>query len=148
MVIQDNYHEVIEMIESMLVYVFRGLQERKQYQYLTEVVERLYPSARQFRIGLDEHGKLPRITFMEAKRILREELGFKADDEKDFTYASIVTVFYPSVLVLMICFFNQRPRRSGSRSAFPLVCSSWADGHVYHRPVSSINAPIQFVSES
>ena len=85
MVIQDDYHEVVEMIESMLVFVFRGLQERKQYRFLIEIVERLYPSAKQFRVGLDEHGKIPRITFMEARRILREELGFEADDKKDFT---------------------------------------------------------------
>ncbi|KAL8796251.1 MAG: hypothetical protein Q9195_001366 [Heterodermia aff. obscurata] len=85
MVFQDDYHEVVEMIESMLIFVFRGLQERKQYRYLTEIVERRYSPARQFRVGLDEHGKVPRIGFMEAKRVLREELGFEADDKKDFT---------------------------------------------------------------
>lgn len=85
MVFQDDYHEVVELIESMLVFVFRGLQERKQYRYLVEIVQRLYPSARPFRIGLDENGKVPRITFLEAKRILREELGFETDDKKNFT---------------------------------------------------------------
>ncbi|KAI4175684.1 MAG: hypothetical protein LQ346_008030, partial [Caloplaca aetnensis] len=85
MVIQDDYHEVVEMIESMIVFVYRGLQERKQYRHLTETVEKFYPSARKFRISLDEHGKVPRITFLEARRILREELGFEADDTKDFT---------------------------------------------------------------
>lgn len=85
MVFRDDYHEVVEMIESMLVFVFRGLQERKQYRHLISIVERLYPSAGKFRVGLDEHGKVPRVTFMEAKRILREELGFEADDNKNFT---------------------------------------------------------------
>ena len=85
MVFQDNYHEVVEMIESMLVFVFRGLQERKQYQYLAEIVERRYPSARRFRAGLDAHGKVHRISFMEAKRVLGEQLGFEADHETDFT---------------------------------------------------------------
>lgn len=85
MVIEDDYHEVVEMIESMLVFVLRGLQERKQYRHLIEIVQTLYPSAKQFRIGLDEDGKIPRVTFMEARRILREELGFEADDKKDFT---------------------------------------------------------------
>ncbi|PYH97586.1 aspartate-tRNA ligase [Aspergillus ellipticus CBS 707.79] len=85
MVFRDDYHEVVELIESMLVFVFRGLQERKQYRHLTEIVQRLYPSARPFRIGLDEHGKVPRITFLEAKRILREELGAETDDTKNFT---------------------------------------------------------------
>ena len=86
MEIQDDYHEVMDMIESMLVFVFRGLQERKQYSHLTETVSRLYPSAQKFRLGLDEHGKIPHITFLEARRILREELGFpEASDMKDFT---------------------------------------------------------------
>ena len=85
MVFRDDYHEVVEMIESMLLFVFRGLQERKQYRNLTKIVEKLYPSARQFRVGLDEQGRVPRITFLEAKRILREELGLLTDDKKDFT---------------------------------------------------------------
>lgn len=85
MAFHDNYYEVVEMIESMLIYVFRGLQERKQYRHLVEVVQGLYPSARPFRIGLDEQGKVPRITFSEAKRILRDELGFDTDDKKNFT---------------------------------------------------------------
>ncbi|KAL2016554.1 hypothetical protein VTK56DRAFT_3411 [Thermocarpiscus australiensis] len=85
MAFQDDYHEVVELIESMLVFVFRGLQERKQYRQLIEVVQRHYPSVRPFRIGLDEHGKVPRVTFLEAKRILREELGLNTDDDKNFT---------------------------------------------------------------
>lgn len=85
MAFHEDYDEVVKMIESMLVFVFRGLQERKQYRNLTEIVKRLYPSAGQFRIGLDERGRVPHITFMEAKRILREELGFDADDDKNFT---------------------------------------------------------------
>ena len=80
MAFQDHYHEVLEMIESMLVFVFRGLQERQQYSGLIEIVKELYPSARPFRIGLDKDGKVPHITFLEAKRILREELGYAADD--------------------------------------------------------------------
>ncbi|KAK2612472.1 hypothetical protein QQS21_001576 [Conoideocrella luteorostrata] len=85
MTFQDDYHEVVELIESMLVFVFRNLQERKQYKKLLEAVLKLYPSARPFQIGLDEHGRVPRITFLEAKRILREELGLDSDDGKNFT---------------------------------------------------------------
>jgi aspartyl-tRNA synthetase len=43
MVFQDNYHEVAELIECMLVFVFRGLQERKRFKPLLEAVEKLYP---------------------------------------------------------------------------------------------------------
>ncbi|KAH5142397.1 aspartate--tRNA (Asp) ligase [Parastagonospora nodorum] len=85
MVFQNDYHEVMELIESMLVFVFRGLQQRKQYRHLIEAFMSLYPSARDFKIGLDESGKVPRITFLEAKRILREELGFETEDDKNFT---------------------------------------------------------------
>ncbi|KAI9678983.1 MAG: hypothetical protein M1822_007409 [Bathelium mastoideum] len=85
MVFRDDYHEVVDLIESMLVFVFRGLQERQQYQHLIEIVRKLYTTRGEFRIGLDEHGKVPRITFPEAKRILREELGLETDDKKNFT---------------------------------------------------------------
>ncbi|KAK6071360.1 aspartate-tRNA ligase [Seiridium cupressi] len=85
MAFDDDYYEVVNMIESMLVFVFRGLQERKQYRHLVEVIQRLYPSARPFRIGLDGQGKVPRVSFFEAKRILREELGFDTDSKKNFT---------------------------------------------------------------
>lgn len=85
MAFQNDYHEVVDLIESMLVFVFRNLQERKQYKQLIELVKKCYPSARPFQMGLGEHGNVPRITFSEAKRILREELGLESDDEKNFT---------------------------------------------------------------
>lgn len=85
MVFQDDYHEVVELIESMLVFVFKGLQQREQYRHLIEVFRSLNPSARDFKISLDKTGKVPRITFMEAKRILREELGFETENIKNFT---------------------------------------------------------------
>ncbi|KAI1325944.1 aspartate-tRNA ligase [Xylariaceae sp. FL0255] len=87
MTFEEEYHEVTKMVEDMLVFVLRGLQERKQFRNLTEIVKKLYPSAREFRIGLNEKGEVPRITFMEAKRVLREELGFDAPDNKNFTDA-------------------------------------------------------------
>ncbi|TWU71402.1 hypothetical protein ED733_002925 [Metarhizium rileyi] len=85
MAFQDDYHEVMELMEAMLVFVFQGLQQRQKYKKLVEVVQELYPSSRPFRVGLDEHGKVPRIPFLEAKRILREELGLDSDDDKNFT---------------------------------------------------------------
>ena len=87
MVFQEDYHEVVELIESMLLFVLTGLQERKQYQPLIAAVQRHHPSAKPLRVGLDAHGKVPRITFLEAKRILREELGFQTADDKNFTCA-------------------------------------------------------------
>lgn len=85
MAFHDDYHEVVDLIESMLVFVLNELQRRSQYRQLIEAVQKLYPRARPFCVGLDEHAKVPRITFLEAKRILREELGLASDDCKNFT---------------------------------------------------------------
>jgi aspartyl/asparaginyl-tRNA synthetase len=85
MTYQDDWHEVVDTIGSMLVFVFRALQERKQFAALIETVKMYYPSSRPFRIGLDNQGKVPRITWMEAKRILREELGCNTSNKEDFT---------------------------------------------------------------
>jgi aspartyl-tRNA synthetase len=93
MTFQEDYHEVVDMMDSMLLFVFKGLQERNQYRTLIETVKKHYPAAREFRVGLDEHGKVPRITFMQAKHLLREELGLNADDCQDFTY--VPTPFSP-----------------------------------------------------
>jgi hypothetical protein len=73
------------MIGSMLVFVFRALQERKQFATLMETVKEYYPSSKPFQVGLDEQGKVPRITWIEAKRVLREELSFHTSDQEDFT---------------------------------------------------------------
>jgi aspartyl-tRNA synthetase len=96
MVFQEDYHEVVDMMESMLLFVFKGLQERKQYRNLIETVKKYYPAAREFRVGLDEHGKVPRISFMQAKHLLREELGLNADDNQDLT--CVATPSKPFVL--------------------------------------------------
>ncbi|OAR02269.1 hypothetical protein LLEC1_03273 [Akanthomyces lecanii] len=85
MIFRDDYHEVVDLVESMLVFVLNELQRRSQYKQLIEAVQKLYPRAEPFRVGLDEHGKVPRITFSEAKRILREELDLESDDSKNFT---------------------------------------------------------------
>ena len=85
MAFEDDYQEVVDLIESMLVFVFRELQGRKQYRQLIALVQEMYPGVRPFRVGSDGHGKLPRITFLEAKRILREEIGIDSDDSKNFT---------------------------------------------------------------
>lgn len=85
MAFQDDYHEVIDMAESLLVFIIRQLQERREYQRLTNVAKLLYPSAGTFRLGLDAQGKVPRITFMEAKKLLKEELGTNVDEQADFS---------------------------------------------------------------
>lgn len=88
MAFQDDYREVVDTIEAMLVFVLTNLQERKQYRHLLDAVKRVHPSARDFRIGLDRNGKIPRISFAEAKRILKEDIGFNTAPDKNFTYVS------------------------------------------------------------
>lgn len=85
MAFDDDYRQVVDLIEDMLVFVLRGLQERPQYSKLVKAVHQLYPDARPMRIGLDQHGRIPRATFLEAKGILREDLGTPSDNSKDFT---------------------------------------------------------------
>jgi len=92
MTYENDWHEVVDMLGDMLVFVFKGLQERKRNAALLETVRKYYPSSRAFQIGLDENGKVPRITFPEAKRILREELGFDTDDNENFTDAEEVAL--------------------------------------------------------
>ncbi|KJZ75427.1 hypothetical protein HIM_05123 [Hirsutella minnesotensis 3608] len=85
MAFHDDYLEVVDLIESMVVFVLNELQRREQYKHLIKAVQKIYPRARPFLVGLDEHGKVIRTTFLEAKRILREELGIASEDSKKFT---------------------------------------------------------------
>ncbi|CAG7962066.1 unnamed protein product [Penicillium salamii] len=85
MTFYEDYHEVVDLLESMLLFVFRELQGCKQYKQHIDAVQRLYPCGRPLRVGFDEHGKVPRITFTEAKRILREDMNLESDDSKNFT---------------------------------------------------------------
>lgn len=105
MVLEENYYEVMDLMDSMIVFVLKGLQERKKYRDLIEIVQNHYPTAQDFRIGLDEQGKIPRISFKEAKRMLRDELGFKTEDTDDLRCAVTLT--------LLLCFFFHLPGLTG-----------------------------------
>ncbi|PVH98977.1 aspartate-tRNA ligase [Periconia macrospinosa] len=85
MTFQEDYREVVDTIESMLIFVLTNLQKREKFRQLLDAVRRDHPSAREFSIGLDERGKIPRVTFAEAKRILQQDLGIEANPNKNFT---------------------------------------------------------------
>ncbi|KAG4218118.1 hypothetical protein PC116_g33402, partial [Phytophthora cactorum] len=68
MEIEDHYHEVRNMIEGVMLYIFRGLQERCKEQI--ELVRSIYPSDE---FLLPEPGKEVRLTFAEGQKLLREE---------------------------------------------------------------------------
>ncbi|KAI1772716.1 aspartyl-tRNA synthetase [Hypoxylon cercidicola] len=68
MEIEDDYHEVITMIEGVMLYIFRGLQERCKEQI--DLIRAIYPSDD---FLLPEPGKEVRLTFAEGQKLLREE---------------------------------------------------------------------------
>ncbi|KAK5653279.1 hypothetical protein OQA88_9178 [Cercophora sp. LCS_1] len=85
MAFDNDYHEIVGLVELMVLFVFTELEEREPYRQLVEVVRRHYPSAKPFQLGIDEDCKVRRTTFLGAKRILREKVGGETDDDKNFT---------------------------------------------------------------
>lgn len=82
---QEDYHEVVDTVESMLIFVLTNLQKREKFRQLLGTIRRDHSPTRELSIGLDERGKIPRVTFAEAKRILQQELGIKTNPNKNFT---------------------------------------------------------------
>ncbi|CAJ2504510.1 Uu.00g119040.m01.CDS01 [Anthostomella pinea] len=68
MEIEEHYHEVRDMIEGLMIYIFRGLQEKCKEQI--EIIKAIYPSDD---FLLPEPGKEVRLTFAEGQKLLREE---------------------------------------------------------------------------
>ena len=68
MEIEDHYHEVRDMLEAVLLHIFRGLKERCAEQI--ELVRSVYPSEE---FMAPEPGKEVRLTFAEGQKLLREE---------------------------------------------------------------------------
>ncbi|KAI1080549.1 aspartyl-tRNA synthetase [Whalleya microplaca] len=68
MEIEDHYHEVRNMIEGLMIYIFRGLQQKCREQI--DLIRTIYPSDE---FLLPEPGKEVRLTFAEGQKLLREE---------------------------------------------------------------------------
>ncbi|KAL7783567.1 hypothetical protein V8C37DRAFT_42929 [Trichoderma ceciliae] len=83
--LKNDWTEILELADGLLVFLVRSLQEHDKYAKLTTAAQRLYPSAGSFKLGLDKNGKLPRVRFDEAKAILRDQLGKVADVQEDLT---------------------------------------------------------------
>ncbi|TDZ60642.1 Aspartate--tRNA ligase [Colletotrichum trifolii] len=66
--IDDDYHEVLTILEDVLLHIFRNLKER--CAEAIEIVRSVYPSED---FLLPEPGKKVRLTFAEAQKLLREE---------------------------------------------------------------------------
>ncbi|KAH7158115.1 hypothetical protein B0J13DRAFT_188961 [Dactylonectria estremocensis] len=81
MEIEDHYHEVLHMLEGVLLFIFRGLKERCAEQIA--LIRTIYPSED---FLLPEEGKeVVRMTFAEGQALLRaegpEEYRNVSDDE-------------------------------------------------------------------
>ncbi|PHH85866.1 hypothetical protein CDD83_11074 [Cordyceps sp. RAO-2017] len=68
MEIEESYHEVIEMLEGVLLHIFRGLADRCGDQIA--LIRSVYPSEE---FLLPEPGKEVRLTFAEGQALLRAE---------------------------------------------------------------------------
>lgn len=82
MVIREHYHEVLSFGESLMIFILRELQTRKEYQRLTRIVDEVFPGAGNFKLPPGD--KAIRITFAEAVQLLREA-GIEAEDHADLT---------------------------------------------------------------
>src|SRR5205809_3218642 len=78
MEIEEHYHEVRDMIEGVMLHIFRGLREQCAEQI--SVVRGVYPSDE---FLLPEPGKEVRLTFAEGQRLLREEGPDEFRDARD-----------------------------------------------------------------
>jgi aspartyl-tRNA synthetase len=78
MEIEEHYHEVRDMLEAVLIYVFHGLEKNCAKEI--ELVRSVYPSEK---FLLPEPGKEVRLTFAEGQKLLREEGPEEFRDVRD-----------------------------------------------------------------
>ncbi|KAF2476313.1 aspartyl-tRNA synthetase [Lindgomyces ingoldianus] len=76
---EENYHEVMSVLEDLMLFIFKELNTR--YKKETELVRSAY-HVDEFK--LPESGKVPRIPFMEGIKMLREA-GEELGDYDDLT---------------------------------------------------------------
>lgn len=79
MAFEEHYHEVVDVLESLFVFIFNGLCER--FAKEIAVVREQYP-VEEFKIPKD--GKVLRITFKEGIAMLREA-GYEWPDLEDLS---------------------------------------------------------------
>jgi aspartyl/asparaginyl-tRNA synthetase len=82
--LKDGWEELLEVAEKMIIHLVKSLQQIERYQTLTKQASSLYPLAGAFKLSLNKQGGLPRITFKDARIILRS-LGSTALEDDDFS---------------------------------------------------------------
>jgi len=85
MEIQEHYHEAVEVLENLMLFIFNGLKTK--YKTETDLVRSIY-HVEEFK--LPEAGHVPRIPFPEGIEMLRKD-GVEIGDYDDLRY---VTIFY------------------------------------------------------
>lgn len=76
---KEHYHEVVSLLEELMLYIFNGLKER--YKTETDLLRKSY-HVEEFK--LPEAGKVPRLAFSEGIAMLRED-GIEIDDFEDLS---------------------------------------------------------------
>jgi aspartyl-tRNA synthetase len=79
MAFEEDYHEVTDVLDSLMLHIFQGLKSR--YAKETELVRSIY-KVKEFK--LPEKGKVPRIPFKEGIQMLREA-GVELNDYDDLS---------------------------------------------------------------
>lgn len=77
MAFEEDYHEVVELLEGLMLYIFNGLKER--YKKETDLVRSIY-HVEEFK--LPEAGNVPRLPFSEGIQMLRDD-GVEIGDFDD-----------------------------------------------------------------
>lgn len=83
--LKNDWLEILDFAEGLLVFLIQGLQKDDKYLPLMETARDLYPMAGTLKLGLTPDGKLLRLTFLECKKILRDALDMHSDDKADLT---------------------------------------------------------------
>ena len=100
MAFEEDYHEVMTLLEGLMLYVFNGLRQR--YGKETELVRSIY-GVEEFK--LPEEGKVPRVQFAEGVKMLREA-GVEINDYDDlrlvFCYAYFFSLSYRTCLLFFL----------------------------------------------
>lgn len=83
MAFERDWTEVRDQAEALFIYMIRGLQEREKFKHLIPLAKKMWSSAGDFDLGLDDQGKLTKITFSEAKQLLKDDGELHVDDQGD-----------------------------------------------------------------
>lgn len=83
MEIQDHYHEVVEMIENLMLHIFNGLRSR--YKEESDLIRSIY-HVDDFK--LPEAGKVVRLPFSEGIKMLRDD-GLTINDFDDLRFVAL-----------------------------------------------------------